>query len=320
MEIAPNIHRLEVPLGDRFVCVFLLVGSKGVLILDTGMDDTPAEYIVPYLEELGILPERILYIINSHADIDHTGGNQSLRELAPDAIFMCHELDRPMVEDLDLMITARYSQFAADHDIDDSEDAKTWMRDNARHCHIDIGLTGGETIHLGNDWRIEVLFTPGHTRGHITLYDRRSSIALIADAALWNCIPTKDGQPAFPPTYRFVDTYISSIHMLQSLPIDTLLTSHYPMYQGADVAKFLGESRSYVDRVDHTLTEFLRSSKESYSMREIIAALNSKLGDWPEGAEILLDFPLAGHLEQLVQYRKVKTIRRDNLLTYAWIA
>ncbi len=111
MEIVPNIHRLEAPLGNRFVCVFLLIGSEGVLVLDTGMDDTPSQHIAPYLEKLNIPPERIRYVINSHADIDHTGGNMSLREIAPNAVFMSHRLDRPMVEDLELMISARYGQY-----------------------------------------------------------------------------------------------------------------------------------------------------------------------------------------------------------------
>lgn len=318
MEIAPSIHRLEVPMGDRFVCVFLLIGSQGVLVLDTGMDETPAQHIIPYLESLDIPSARIAYVVNSHADIDHTGGNLSLRELAPNAVFMCPELDRPMAEDLDLMISARYSQFAADHDIDDGDEAKAWMRANARHCPVDLGLSGGETIHLGDDWRIDVLLTPGHTRGHITLYDARSRTALISDAALWNGLLTTDGQPAFPPTYRYVDTYLSSIQLLQSLPIDTLLTGHYPVAQDEGVAEFLGESRAYVDRVERTLIELLRSSQAAYSLRELIAALRSDLGEWPEGAEILLDFPLTGHLERLVQFRKVKTGRRDNLLTYSW--
>ena len=318
MEVAPNIHRLEVPLGDRFVCVFLVVGSEGVLVLDTGMDDTPTQHIAPYLKALDISAERIRYVINSHADVDHTGGNMSLREIAPKAIFMCHELDRPMVEDLELMITARYSQFAADHNIDDSQETKDWMRANARHSPIDLGLSGGETVHLGNGWYVDRLFTPGHTRGHLTVYEPRSHTALVADAVLWNSILTKDGQPAFPPTYRYVDTYLASIQMLQSLPIDTLLTGHYPVCQGETVAEFLGESRAYVDRVDRVLAELLRSKKESYTLRELIAALKTNLGNWPDGAEILLDFPLAGHLERLVQYRKVKIGRRDKLLTYTW--
>jgi glyoxylase-like metal-dependent hydrolase (beta-lactamase superfamily II) len=318
VEVAPNIHRLEVPLGNRFVCVFLLVGSEGVLVLDTGMDDTPAQHIAPYLKELDIPAERIRYVINSHADIDHTGGNMSLREIAPKAIFMCHKLDRSMVEDLELMIAARYSQFAADHDIDDSQETKDWMRANARHSPIDLGLSGGETVHLGNGWHVEILFTPGHTRGHITVYEPRSQTALIADAALWNSILTEDGRPAFPPTYRYVDTYIGSIQMLQSLPVDILLTGHYPVYRDETVVEFLSESRAYVDRVDRALAELLRSKKESYTLRELIAALKAKLGDWPDGAEVLLDFPLAGHLERLVQYRIVRTGRRDKLLTYTW--
>jgi glyoxylase-like metal-dependent hydrolase (beta-lactamase superfamily II) len=192
------------------------------------------------------------------------------------------------------------------------------MRANARHSPIDLGLSGGETVHLGNGWHVEILFTPGHTRGHITVYEPRSHTALVADAALWNSILTKAGRPAFPPTYRYVDTYIASIQMLQSLPIDTLLTGHYPVCQGEAVVEFLDESRAYVDRVERVLTEQLRNKKESYTLRELIAALKTKLGDWPDGAEILLDFPLAGHLERLVQYRKVKTGRRDKLLTYAW--
>ncbi len=53
MEIAPGIHRIETPLGDRFVCLYLLVGSEHALLLDTGVDSTPAEYLAPYLDQIG---------------------------------------------------------------------------------------------------------------------------------------------------------------------------------------------------------------------------------------------------------------------------
>lgn len=38
MEIAPRIHRIEAPLGDRFVCMYLFVGTESALLLDTGLD------------------------------------------------------------------------------------------------------------------------------------------------------------------------------------------------------------------------------------------------------------------------------------------
>ena len=81
MEIAPGIHRIETPLGDRFVCLYLLVGSEHALLLDTGVDSTPTEYLAPYLDEIGLAADKIRYVVNSHADFDHTAGNQSAKEL-----------------------------------------------------------------------------------------------------------------------------------------------------------------------------------------------------------------------------------------------
>ena len=34
----------------------------------------------------------------SHADGDHVGGNRAIRDVHPEALFLCHELDRRWVE------------------------------------------------------------------------------------------------------------------------------------------------------------------------------------------------------------------------------
>src|SRR6185503_2367004 len=108
MEVAPGIHRIEAPLGQRFVAMHLLVGDECALLFDTGMDRMPYEFILPYLEKIGVPPAKVRYVINSHADFDHTAGNGSMKEIAPQAIFMCHRLDQAMVEDIEVMINDRY--------------------------------------------------------------------------------------------------------------------------------------------------------------------------------------------------------------------
>ncbi len=50
MQVAPGIHRIEAPLGDRFLAMYLLVGNECALVIDTGMDKMPSSYIAPYLE------------------------------------------------------------------------------------------------------------------------------------------------------------------------------------------------------------------------------------------------------------------------------
>lgn len=316
MEIVPGIHRIEAPLGDRFVAMYLLIGDEDALLIDTGMDEMPGKYIAPYLDSIGVAPSKIRYVLTSHADFDHTAGNASLKELAPNAMFMCHALDQPMIEDIEVMIRDRYSEFAADHEIDESDDAKAFIRSSSRHVPVNITVSGGEKIRLGSDWQVEVLHAPGHSRGHLTVHDPRSQTLVICDATLWNAVLRKDGKPAFPPTYRYVDTYVATMNRFRSMNPTTILTSHYPIYRGAGVDEFLAESRAYVDRVDRALLDELTNAGSPRTMRELCTNLGPTLGEWPEAASIYLVFPLAGHLERLVQYGTVKSGRRGAVMTF----
>ncbi len=316
MQVAPGIHRIEAPLGDRFVAMHLLVGDQAALLFDTGMDRMPYDYVLPYLDSIGVAADQVRYVVTSHADFDHTAGNASMREIAPQAIFMCHNLDQPMIEDIEVMIRDRYGEFAADHDIDETEESKAFIRAQSRHIPVDVTLSGGEKIRLGASWEVEILHTPGHSRGHLTIYDPRSNTLIICDATLWNAVLRKDGAPAFPPTYRYVDTYVASMNRFAGMQADLMLTSHYPIYQGAGVKEFLAESRAYVDRVDQALVQAIANAANPPTMRELTEQLGPVLGEWPTPANLYLVHPLSGHLERLVQYGVVETGRRGKLMTY----
>ena len=319
MEIAPGIHRVETPLGDRFVCMYLLVGDDCTLLIDTGIAGMPQDILLPYMAQANLDPGKLRYVLISHIDFDHTGGNSDVRELAPDAIMMCHELDRPMVDDVEAMITGRYSAYSADHGIDETPETKAEMRQLARHVSMDIGLRGGEILHLGADWRVEILHTPGHSRGHISVHDPRSRTMLIMDAVLWNAVLTKDGAPAFPPTYRYVDTYLSSIQRIERYDLDLMATTHYPLAQGAGaIAEFCAESYAFVQRTEAALRNTLQTANAPMTMKELIVDLSPKLGKWPDEAGKYLVWPLSGHIERLQLYGLIETGRRDGLMTMRW--
>jgi glyoxylase-like metal-dependent hydrolase (beta-lactamase superfamily II) len=247
------------------------------------------------------------------------GGNAAMRDLVPRALFVCHDLDRPLIESIDRMIEERYGEFAADHGLADSDELKASYRAIARGVPTDLTLTGGEKIRLGPGWDVEVLHTPGHSRGHISIHDPRGHAVVIADAALWNAVLTKEGKPAFPPTYRYVDTYLATIQRLQGMPIETLLTSHYPVYRGSAVAEFLGESRAFAERFEEALRDELRRSSAPRTTRELIAELSPRVGTWPASAAPALAFPLMGHLERLHQFGIISAGRREGLVTWRWV-
>ena len=78
MEVAHGIHRIESSLGVRSMAQYTLVGSERRLLVDTGIANTPAETLAPYLASVGLTLESIDDVISSHADNDHMGGNRAL--------------------------------------------------------------------------------------------------------------------------------------------------------------------------------------------------------------------------------------------------
>ncbi|TDE09862.1 MBL fold metallo-hydrolase [Jiangella asiatica] len=308
MEVAPGLHRIETPFGPRVNAVYLFAGSRGSLLVDTATDETARSHVIPYLQHAGVGPDRLRYVLTTHSDYDHMAGNAALREYAPAAAFVCHELDRPMIEDIELMITGRYGEFSADHGHDETDDTKAAIRAATGTTPVDVGLQGGEVVDLGDGWRVTVLHTPGHSWGSISVHDPRSGTLVVGDAVLGNAVVTAEGEPAFPPTYRYVDTYVSTIRAMRTLAPQTLLTSHYAIQRGPAVAEFLAESQAFVDRTEQTLRAELRGAGGAVTVRELTEKLSPELGGWPQEAAAALFFPLSGHLERLAAYGLIELV------------
>jgi len=319
-QIAAGVHAIEAPIGERVVRLFLLKGQDRALLIDTGLDATPRDYLLPYLGHIHIAPNQIRYVLITHCDFDHQGGNASVREIASEALFLCHGDDRRLIESTDRLVEERYGEFREAHGIDDSMETKAWIRANSRsEVMADITLSGGESIRLDKDWSVEILHTPGHSLGHLTVHDPRSRTLIIADAVLWKCVPTRDGRAAFPPTYRYLQAYRRTVQTLRQLNATTMLTSHYPVLRGAEINQFLDESIAFTQLLDGRLRKELQLCPR-LTTRELIDRIAPSLGSWPPEAAVYLVFPLVGHLEELCRVGAVQKVRAGGLETWSWNA
>jgi glyoxylase-like metal-dependent hydrolase (beta-lactamase superfamily II) len=301
-EVAPDIYRIEFPFADRIASVYVLAGASSTLVVDTGVDATPSDHLVPALEALGIAPERVRFVLATHADLDHHGGHGAMREFVPGAVFLCHEADRVMIEDPERLFTDRYDGFRDPHGIVEPESTRAWCVAEGRGTWTDLTVAGGERLHLGDDWWVELLHTPGHSRGHLAVLDARSGAAIIADAALGDGLPDPDGANVAVPTYRFVDAYLATIEALERLRSPLILTAHYPVLDAGTGADFLALSRTYAHRLDHLVRDALSAKPAGLTTAEVIAAVGPEAGPWPEAARAALVFPVAGHLERLAAF------------------
>jgi glyoxylase-like metal-dependent hydrolase (beta-lactamase superfamily II) len=308
--VVEGVHRIEAEVGGRPLYLFLFLGERRML-LDAGCASTVDEFVVPALEGLRLRLQDLDLLLITHSDLDHQGGTHRLREAKPSLWVACGVLDVPLVSDPARLLSERYQAFAKDHGLQPDEEAVAWLRDESGEAEpVDLGLAGGELISLGPGWNLRVLHVPGHSPGHLAVYDERSRALFSGDCVQGRVYLGLDGTPKLCPTYTHVDRYLATAALVESLAPSQLHGCHWPAARGPEVGSFLDESRDYVRRLD----ELTRASlaEGPVTLQGLITRVNRQLDTpWPDQLAGELVYSLHGHAEWLVSLG-IATRQRDH--------
>jgi glyoxylase-like metal-dependent hydrolase (beta-lactamase superfamily II) len=276
VQVAPGIHRIESILGPRPFSQYLLRGER-TLLFDTGVKETPGDVILPFLAEAGVDPAELDLVLVSHADVDHFGGNAAVRAAAPRALICAHAADVPWIEDSAHIMRERYGWYDA-YGIPYPPDVFAWLRDAmGPDTPVDIVLQGGERIRLGDGLVVEVIELPGHSPGHVGLWEPVSRTAIVMDAVMGFGLLDTEGQVIHPPPVPHLAEYEQSAQLLKGLRPARLLTAHYDPIEGADVDRFLDESLEFAGRVRAVVAEALDDDPE-ITLARLLARADGELG------------------------------------------
>ena len=299
--VAPGVHRVDAPLGDRVSAMYLFVGSDRTLLFDTGCAGDLADHVLPALCRLDIPRERVEVVVVSHCDVDHSGGVAAAHRDLPRAAVLAHRLDADAMESLQAFETERARSFRSVFGFDEAPDAVAWMRSVAGFGPIDRRVEGEEEIDLG-DRSVRILHVPGHSPGHLAVHDPSSGVLALSDAILGDAVPLADGSPSFPPTYRFERSYLATIERVRALAPTYLATAHYGILRGQEVNAFLDTSRAFALRLRHQVLDTVVAARSGITLGQLLVRLNPTVGRWPaEGTLHALAFPVVGHIEALVE-------------------
>lgn len=221
VQVHPRVWRVGAFFpGGGYTQVYVVRGSKLALI-DTGVNTTPDEDIAPALASLGLALSDVDLIINTHGHMDHLGGNAAVKD-ASGAQVLLHPADRPLAEAHE----AHRAMFAAPFELlglpeRGAQSAAFTIRLLGRSVGVDRLLDDGDTIDLGDDVRFQVIHTPGHTPGSVSLYWERERLLVSGDA-----IQARGSRPGGMPLYFHAADYRRSLDRLRPIPIDLLLMGH----------------------------------------------------------------------------------------------
>jgi len=171
------------------------------------------------LNELGISPKQINYIVLTHIHIDHAGGVGTVTKEMTWANVLAHESAHSHLINPAVLWEASL---------------KTLGDLALKYGNIEpvpenkiMNVTDGMILNLGLGLKLEIYLTPGHAAHHLSLFDRANNV-LIAGEAAGVCINGKV-RPATPPPFKLEQT-LSSIDKLIALKPQKLCYGHFGCY------------------------------------------------------------------------------------------
>lgn len=234
--VAPGVHRIPLPLPSpalRAVNAYVIEDAAGPVVIDAGwaMPDTERA-LAAALRRLGHRLADVSQIVVTHAHLDHFTQALALRETLGTRVRIGRG-EQASIDAFDSDGGRHVGQATSLRRCGAAEIADRLAaveppvdRPLPRPGRPDAWLDHGERIEL-RDGGLEVLATPGHTRGHIVLRAQAAGLLFAGDHILPHITPSIGLEAA--PEAMPLRSYLDSLRLVADMPDTLLLPAHGPV-------------------------------------------------------------------------------------------
>ena len=252
--IVDNLWQLEIPLEGsplKTLNSYLILGERSLLI-DTGFRWKSCRLAMEKeLAEVGVDQSR-MDIFGTHLHSDHVGLTAKL--IQPGCKILMGEIDGPGVEaymDDDAWMDL-YAAYVKDG-FTWEEMNHIWDEEPPMETAPDVWdqyvyLKDGDVLSYGGH-DLRCILTPGHTPGHMCLYEEKNRWLFCGDHVLFHISPNICRWTEMPDA---LGSYLESLQMVRDLPVDLLLPAHRE------------ETGVLADRVDELTAHHLRRIESAW--------------------------------------------------------
>lgn len=284
-ELLPGVWRLPLPLRDSplgHVNTYLVKSDDGYLLVDCGWDTADSlAALEGHLRALDIAIGDVRHLVVTHIHPDHYGMAGRLRELSK-ADLSFHRLERLYIEsrygDADDLLEEMHEWLRLNgtpaNELDRLNFGSMGMLERVKIAFPDCTLDGGEEIPCGR-FAFRVLWTPGHSTGHICLYDAGNKVLLSGDHVLPHITPSV-GLHVRAASNPLAD-YLDSLRLVGKLEAELVLPGHGEPFHGLPerTQELLAHHQRRLDEIvgllggepGHALTGYEIASRMAWSRR-----------------------------------------------------
>lgn len=240
MQINKHVHAVKIPFTltippgiviERFVYVYLIYGSQGICLIDTGVASS-VDTIFDYIRKTDRKISEISRIIQTHTHPDHIGATRTIKAETGCSVEV-HPAEKAWLENVHLQAKERPVP-GFDSLVSGS-------------VAVDRTREDDEVFDLGCGLKLQVFHTPGHSKGSISILLLGFNVLFSGDA-----IPV----PGEMPVYEDVLASVASIKKLKAIPdIRHLLASWDEPRKGDEVYQRMDEGLQYLQKTHEVVLE-----------------------------------------------------------------
>ena len=324
-EVLPGVHLLRLPQPrspHRVTNGYLIRADDGWTLVDCGWDMPDVlEALRAQVTDIGVRLEEIRTLVITHFHTDHYGMAGTLIGLTRARLLM-HRLDWLHVEqemvDFGQMIGRLNSWLQLNGAPPEMTAEEHRRMDAMRRLYTviepDVKIEEGHEIISGNH-KFRVVWTPGHTNGHICLFDEERRALMTGDHVLDPISPNVSlareylGNP--------LGQYLQSLRKVGELDADLVLPAHGDPFRG--ISRRVRELLAHHDEREAEVLEAVSHGERTGY--QVAAALpwtrrRRKLEELQLGQQRMALTETLAHLEELRERGLVRRERHGDLLLF----
>jgi glyoxylase-like metal-dependent hydrolase (beta-lactamase superfamily II) len=264
-EILSNLYRIEIPLPKnplKAINSYVIKDSERNLIIDTGWNQEECmEAMQAGLRELGVdIGKTDFFITHLHAD--HFGLVSNLTRDTSKIYFNQPDADRfrSGFRLDDFVNVARLNGYP-ENELQKAIQAHPGLKFRARADLAFHILKEGDTLSIG-DYGFKCIETPGHTLGHMCLYEPNKKIFVSGDHILNDITPNIQ---LWFDEWNPLKEYLASLDKVYELDIELVLPGHRSIFK--DCKKRIQELKHHhQSRLDEIISILEKGSKSAFQV------------------------------------------------------
>lgn len=316
-KIEENIYRIQVPLPGnplKSLNSYVIVGKRA-LVIDTGfnMEECHSQ-LRRGLEELGLKLKKV-DVLATHLHADHLG---LAGKIANNLLMSRLDAEIAIKSVLEPNYWKKLAELYIRNGFPEKEAKKVAkihpaVKYSSEFSGEIIFLNDGDILEYG-DFSFEVILTPGHTPGHICLYEAEKEILFSGDHILFDITPNITFWETMEDS---LGAYLRSLDKVYELEVKKTLPGHRNFY-GSHKKRIEDLKEHHRKRLEEALSAVKRGATIAWEIAQQITwdLSYEKWDDLPTMQKWFAVGETIAHLEHLVLRGKIRKECSDKIRYY----